>query len=226
MKYLIEKGASLDIGRSPLTIAAFGGDTDAIAYFLSKGANVNKTFIFDDKEERSPLLNAVCANKYQAAKLLLESKADPNLQYQWNMKTNPNFFVSALQISIDNMNTEIGQLLIDHGANVNATVGKEPLIVYTAARGCIEEVKLLLENGANPNARGDNGVTALIRTISFRKNPRIVGLLLSYGADPRIEDNLLKKDAFSHAQDGQNDLEVIKLLNTIHPQKQKTTVPK
>ena len=50
----------------------------------------------------------------------------------------------------------------------------------------IEIVKLLLENGADPNIKNNDGYTALAAA-TFYNNPEIVKILLEYGADPFIK---------------------------------------
>ena len=87
-------------------------------------------------------------------------------------------------------------LLISRKADVNfrGKGGKSPLM--WAASNSYESTKLLLENGADVNAKADDGMTAFIQaTFGFqsKKIPiKIMDLLLEYGAD--VNAALTRKD--------------------------------
>ena len=80
----------------------------------------------------------------------------------------------------------LAKLLLDHGADVNA-MGYEnnhemtPPVVLAAWEGGMEALRLLLENGADPNSRSSNGVTPLSTAIRHGKKDR-VELLKQFGA--------------------------------------------
>lgn len=76
--------------------------------------------------------------------------------------------------------------LLRSGVKLNSIgmngIGNTPL--FAAARDCNEEmVRLLLDNGADPNFRGSGGSTALMGAVSAGRIPN-VRVLLSRGADP------------------------------------------
>lgn len=82
--------------------------------------------------------------------------------------------------------TEIVELLLDHGADINAICYENnhemtPAIVLAAWEGGIEVMKVLLDRGADPNARSSNGVTPLSTAMKHLKEDR-VNLLMLYGA--------------------------------------------
>ena len=77
------------------------------------------------------------------------------------------------------------------------------------SRGYSDIVKLLLENGADPNIIGNDGRTSLIFASKFGCTD-VVKMLLKNGADPNIIDNR-GKTAYDFALDTGN-IEIVKLL--------------
>lgn len=74
-----------------------------------------------------------------------------------------------------------------------------------AERNNLEACDILLQNGANINARDVSleGITALM--LCCEKCPSTtVGFLLRHGADPRIRDNF-GRDVFDHARERTDD---------------------
>ena len=83
---------------------------------------------------------------------------------------------------------EIAKTLLSHGAPVNAAnVNGETALIF-ASQTCPdgEMVQLLLSTGADPNAKGNDGGTALRAAAG---NPLVVEKLLMAGADPTVKDN-------------------------------------
>ena len=54
--------------------------------------------------------------------------------------------------------------------------------------GEFEPVKILLEAGADVNARGDNGVPPLFNAV-IGGNPKVVELLINYGANVNLKND-------------------------------------
>lgn len=91
----------------------------------------------------------------------------------------------------------IGELLIKHGANIEdkvmhdgSPVEETPLIFHSRARS-LGMVELLLKAGANPNAGGQGGCTALDEAY-HHNDPAIIRLLEAKGAKRGIRCNLAK----------------------------------
>jgi ankyrin repeat protein len=159
-------------GLTPLVYAARANDLDTVKVLLAAGADVNQTTNYG----WSPLLVATQNRYYTLGAYLLENGADPNLANKGGW--------TPLYLATDNRNIENGD--------------------YPVRRGDMDHldfIKLLLDKGANVNARmkdstetrtvftnqwlDENGATAFLRA-SQSGDVELMKLLLSRGADPKI----------------------------------------
>jgi uncharacterized protein len=104
--------------------------------------------------------------------------------------TNPGGY-SLLHEAVSKQNAEAVRLLLGRQAQVDCLdpEGNRPL-VYAASYLHKEIAKLLLDAGANPNLKNSDGNTALRWAITRPfTEPSFLNLLLSYGADPWIEND-------------------------------------
>ena len=156
----------------------------------------------------TPLVFAAREGDIESAKLLIAAKADVNEQTEYGW--------TPLLVAVNNRNYQLAKLLVDSGANVNLANkgGWTPLYLATDNRNIeggdypvpkadmdhLELIKLLLEKGADPNARVkdntltrtiftmqwfyENGATAFIRA-SQSSDTALMKLLLDYKADPK-----------------------------------------
>ena len=85
---------------------------------------------------------------------------------------------TPLHNAVDSDDKEIVELLVNNGADVNATHngGGTPLH-WAARKGHKQIVELLIANGANVNAQDEDGGTPLFYT----SNPEIADLLRKHG---------------------------------------------
>jgi len=166
-----------------------------------------------DGGQLTPLIFATRANDLDSVKVLLAAGADVNQTsgYGW----------SPLLVATQNRYYKLGAYLIDHGANVNLPNkgGWVPLYLATDNRNIengdypvrkgdmdhLDFIKLLLDKGANVNARikdstetrtvftnqwlDENGATPFLRA-SQSGDVVLMKLLLSRGADPTIKTEL------------------------------------
>lgn len=66
------------------------------------------------------------------------------------------------------------------------TIFNNTLLYYAAEAGHDNPIKLLVELGADVNARGDRGETPLIRAVVENDRTKPVKTLLDLGADPNL----------------------------------------
>ena len=110
--------------------------------------------------------------------------ADPELVSAW---ASDGF--TALHLAAYFRHPETARLLVDRGAPVDVVARNEqlrvtPLQSAAAAREG-DTVALLLERGANPNARHEGGFTVL-HTVAQNGDEQLIRLLLSHGADAAL----------------------------------------
>jgi ankyrin repeat protein len=159
-------------GLTALVFAAREGDVESARKLIEAGADVNQ----QTEYAWTPLLTAVNNRNYRVAKLLIERGADVNRANKGGW--------TPLYLATDNRNIEGGDYPVprpdmDH----------------------LEIIELLLQKGANPNARvKDNTLTRTIFTMQWffedgatpfvraaqSSDTVVMTLLLKYGADPKI----------------------------------------
>jgi len=205
------RGGARGKGKSGAGGAAEGADDgdDAAAVFgFGRGRPAPK-----DGGGLTPLVYAVRSNDLDSVKALLAAGADVNqvTGYGW----------SPLLVATQNRYYKLGAYLLEHGADVN--LGNKgawtPLYLATDNRNIeggdypvrkgdmdhLDFIKLLLEKGANVNARmkdttetrtvftnqwlDENGATAFLRA-SQSGDIVLMKLLLAHGADPKIDTAL------------------------------------
>lgn len=99
---------------------------------------------------------------------------------------------------------------IDHGADINAGSG-EPLRSAAQAKK-LEVVRLLLERGADPNAKDPMGGWTALMESAYLSSPslEIVELLLSHDADVSLQNN--QGDTAIILAERQGNLEIVRVL--------------
>lgn len=158
-----------------LHIAAENSNYRACEILLEWGVDINAANVAG----RTPLM---VAGNAKIAKLLCEKGAGVDVQDMYGM--------AALRREVCRLAsfTKLGVLLQN---GVNTEIGEnrydeKPLHTATSY-SCERGVKILLESGANVNARDVNGLTPLSRA-AMVKSPGVVKLLLEKGASPDFQD--------------------------------------
>jgi ankyrin repeat protein len=160
---------------TPLAIAAEVGDVASLRMLLRAGADPSMAA----ERFHLPLELAVRAGSDAAVRVLLAAGADPK---------------PAMSYAALTGQTRIVRMLLEPrghpGVKVNARLNgwTGTALMYAAAGGNIETVKLLLHRGAKINLHGPGGETALMSAALLR-HPGVVKLLLQRGASVRAKDD-------------------------------------
>lgn len=194
VRLLLAKGAEVNarsnFGRTPLLLATLhDGSHDIAQLLIDKGADVSAC----DKAKICVLEAAAQGNDSATVRLVLAHGADA--------KAKDATGTTALMWAAMNGNIETTKLLLEKGSDINAVtiesferVKNGPLelgsftpLISALPYGPPELVKLLIDAGANVNARDTRGMTPLMLAVSTdRPDPRITKLLLARGADASI----------------------------------------
>ncbi|ETI20223.1 hypothetical protein G647_08257 [Cladophialophora carrionii CBS 160.54] len=210
----VESSDECTLKSTPLYAAVTSGDAPLVGLLLKYGADPNgpmarytKEFLADWGEYfyRSPLVIATEHENLEIVQLLLEHGADPNLcplevleraekeqfilnfrsRGKVNVDSSPRIFaLYPLQAAAGLADTDIAEVLLDHGANVNPVHGTPPLAV--AARHVHSKTfDLLLSKGAmiNPSPTEHFSLSPLEGAVISGDEAMVERLLIA-GADP------------------------------------------
>ena len=180
-----DKEANADCDYGALMCAASFGSSDCLLLLLEAGGNMEAR----DQFGQTALMKATMHSFPRCVRLLLEAGADPNAQ---DFDGNAALTLSLVR-SPDNSSKrnriECMRLLLERGANANSR-NHLGYAMLTSAAVCdqTEDLRLLLQNGADVNATDRNdGMTALMCAASLGHTDS-VRFLLESGADKDIKD--------------------------------------
>ena len=217
--FLIANGANLelpaDIGGNqvrPLHLAAGNSAAapEIAQALLDAGADINAR---DSSFGRAPLHSATIVENLPVVRLLLESGADTALRTDAGDQ--------ALDIARAADNAELIALLQPATFNPDEVINGKPRLHHAVIAGDIDEVRRLLDLGANIESRDDeNGGerTALFYTSPFTnrthdtEHPDIARLLLERGADPNAVEGIWRKETPLIRAAGLGHVEVVRVL--------------
>jgi len=214
---LIRAGAQVKTasrhGVTPLYLAADLGNATMIRRLVAAGGDANGTDISGD----TVLMAAVRSGSIDAVRALLDAGAQVNTvepqvghtALMWAVREDRPEFVSLLLArgaTVD-MKTRTGSQPAvrppgagggSHGVGIVRggvpPQGEQPpapggmtALSFAAREGRLEAARLLIDAGADVNAREANGISPLVMAITNRHTP-VAALLLARGADPNAAD--------------------------------------
>jgi ankyrin repeat protein len=186
IRLLVEAGADVKTKSTGGSFTAFlfavrGGHIDAARALLDSGTNVNERL----SDGMSALVLALYNAHFELAAFLLDRGADPNAaeqgwtalhQVAWSRRPNRGFNMPGAVPTgrIDSL--ELVRKLVAKGANVNARMTKEPRdgnrnmlnrigatpFVMAAKSADVPLMRVLLESGADPKIKTNDGTSALM----------------------------------------------------------------
>lgn len=197
VELLLANGAAIDAegprGITPLFTAVMRGRLELASLLLDKGADVNAT----EETGATSLAWAVRGNAPDMVKLLLSKGADPNAKDGQANTPLTSAIALLFHRTVDpakpaakNSETanlrEIYEALVAKGAHLK-DVKAPPAIMPASELGNVEQVRQLLELGADVNARFLEGFTPL-HAAAASGQTNVVDLLLAKGANVNAQD--------------------------------------
>jgi ankyrin repeat protein len=185
---LLRHGANVDIRGlrewTPLH-EAIRSCVGMVQSLLNKGADVNCRQV----DLRTPLHLAAYYGELKVAQVLVEHKADVNSQD--NEGQTPMYLLLQNTTRDNDDILNLARLLLEHGTDINLRTTDEWTLLHGAAYwGGLENMRVLLDYGANPNAENKEGETPLHLVSQSRLSYQerhggvgIVRLLLEHGVD-------------------------------------------
>ncbi|KAI1330731.1 ankyrin repeat-containing domain protein [Xylariaceae sp. FL0255] len=168
----------------PLCQAAKTSSVAQMRFLLDKGANINGR----NEDGQPALICAILARQIEAVKFLLDNGADHKVREYGSSGKPPLFH------AIDVEDRATVNLLFQYGADVNQKNDwSQPYFLsLISEKTPIEWIALMLEHGADAQAKNSNGQCAVMIAMSDRKNladrEAVVELLLRHGASADSKD--------------------------------------
>lgn len=181
LEKLLSKGARINHksnGVTPLARAAELNKPKVVAFLIKNDAKINEP---NDNGE-TPLYIAMQKGHDIVAGILLSKSADPQGDANWKNKIG----TPILQLATANGNPAIVRILINYGAEVDATDYMDNTALCIAAElGHLDVIRALIQNNANVSHQNMKGDTPLMLAAA-NKQDAAVTLLLESGADATI----------------------------------------
>lgn len=181
VRSLVEANAGLvnlkdQDGRTPLHWACLSGRQEVISFLADHGAGVNAL----DSRANAPFHYLAYRDDGQGIQLLLKKGTDPNI-----LDNEQN---APLHLAAQANAVKAAKALTAHGAKLELknNYGRTPLLMCARERGGPEMTRLLLEAGADVNAK-DRAASTPLELAAWRGKKEVVDILLEAGAEVPIK---------------------------------------
>jgi hypothetical protein len=197
-----DAAAATSGGVTALMMASLGGYTDAMRPLLERKPEINK----QDNQGRTALMAAASSGDTTALDLLLQAGARVSIEdatgttaITYAAAEGHAAAVALLQshgatageteliLAAGRCNTEIVSAFLRAGMAADTRHSATTPLIAAAGGNCADTVGLLIDRGANVDAKNGEGWTPLIKAAAAG-HTEIVGLLLARGADMSIAD--------------------------------------
>lgn len=158
------------------------GDLSYVKQYVKSANDVNA-----EQEGKSLLMVAIEEERYEVFEFLLKNGANPNFR---NEQADPRKRQVVMELASVNSDSRFLELALRFGGNPN-TLNSYKRPILTIAVTSLENTKLLVEHGADINAIGANGNSAIHRAVRI-KNYDVAYYLIKQGADISIPNKFGK----------------------------------
>jgi len=202
VKQFLAKGMDVNardpiFGMPPLAWAALLGQTETADLLIQKGADVNAR----NRDGATPLHGAAFLGQTETVELLIQKGVDVNARnndgvtpldtsaIDWETTQ---FVATMLVLELDEEavkagRTKVAGILRQHGGKTGSKAAPESDIWLATKTGNIEAIKQHLANGANVNAKSEDGGT-LLAWAAFLGQTKIAELLIQQSADVNVRN--------------------------------------
>ena len=198
VRLLLGRGADVDAARpdgaTAVFAAALRGNPQVVELLVAAGADVRKGKVSAPWPLTLPQIT-LTTNDPVMRRFLDSSDATPQKLAEWTPPPVTRWLLTSVyswRPQPASTNAGVVKALLDAGANPNEIVSQLALTVPALSRvarlGDVDAMRVLLEQGANPNLKGSLGLTPLMMAAATTADPTMVRLLLERGAAVDTQD--------------------------------------